>query len=116
MTKNRGMNHPGDRTRCAGRFVKRFGEIPALDQIREPFEKFADVNSRAMEIEPPLQENGDGDDAAGQNRPHQQSALLNVINHAGYPFSLISGIGQAGASPTGRGACATWATTGAREK
>src|SRR6266404_5126979 len=69
-----------------------------------------------MEIEPPLQENGDGDDAAGQNRPHQQTALLNVINHAGYPFSLISRIGQAGPRPTGPGACPTSTMERARER
>src|SRR5437588_12557354 len=48
-----------------------------------------------MQIEKALGEDGNGDDAAGQNRPHEQSALLDVINHGGYLLSSFSRAGQA---------------------
>ena len=35
-----------------------------------------------MHIKEPLGENSDGNDATGHNRPHQQAALLDVIDHA----------------------------------
>ena len=39
------------------------------------------MNRRAVQIEESLCENRDGNDAAGQNRPHEQAALLDVIDH-----------------------------------
>src|SRR5437763_16935187 len=51
-----------------------------------------------MEIEKALQEDRDGDNAAGQNRPHEQPALLDVINHEGYLLSVFLGSGQATAT------------------
>jgi hypothetical protein len=36
-----------------------------------------------MQVEKALSEDSDGDNAAGQNRPHEQTALLDVINHGG---------------------------------
>lgn len=36
-----------------------------------------------MEVEKALSEDSDGDNAAGQNRPHEQTALLDVVNHGG---------------------------------
>src|SRR5437016_10582429 len=84
------MNTARDRAGRAGRFVQRFGEIPALDQIRKSFQEFADVDGSAMQIEKALGEDSDGDNAAGQNRPHEQSALLDVVNHGGYLLSSFS--------------------------
>jgi len=52
-----------------------------VNEIRQSFQKFADVNSSAMQVEKALSENSDGDNAAGQNRPHEQTALLDVVNH-----------------------------------
>src|SRR5260370_29921049 len=43
-----------------------------------------------MQIEKALGEDSDGDNAAGQNRPHEQSALLDVVNHGGYLLSSFS--------------------------
>ena len=34
-----------------------------------------------MQIKETLSEDRDGNDAAGQNWPHQQTALLNVVDH-----------------------------------
>src|SRR5437899_1003275 len=36
-----------------------------------------------MQVEKALKEDCDADNAAGQNRPHEQPALLDVINHGG---------------------------------
>jgi len=62
--------------------MERFGEVAPLHQVGETLEKFSDVNRRAMKIEKPLGENGDRDDAANQDRPHEQTTLLDVIDHA----------------------------------
>src|SRR5260370_13056001 len=43
-----------------------------------------------MQIEKALGEDSDGDNAAGQNWPHEQSALLDVVNHGGYLLSSFS--------------------------
>jgi hypothetical protein len=45
-------------------------------------EKFADVNRSAVKIKKPLRKNTDRDDAANQDRPHEQTTLLDVIDHA----------------------------------
>jgi hypothetical protein len=37
-----------------------------------------------MEVEEALGEDGDRNNAAGQNWPHQQPTFLNVLNHAGF--------------------------------
>src|SRR5204863_3181855 len=87
VPQERGMNHPSDRTGRAGRFVQRFGEVASLNQIRKSLQKFANVNGSAMEIEKALQKDRDGDNAAGQNRPHEQPALLSVINQWWLSFS-----------------------------
>jgi hypothetical protein len=62
--------------------MKRFGEIGALKKVRETLEKFANVNGGAMQIEQPLGENRDGDDAARQDGPHEQATLLDVVDHS----------------------------------
>jgi hypothetical protein len=59
-----------------------FGEILPLHQIRQTLEKLADVNRRPMKIKKPFRKNGDRDDAADQNWPHEQTTLLDVIDHA----------------------------------
>jgi len=61
--------------------MQRLGEVAPLHQIREPLQELTDVDGRAMQIEEPLGEDGDRDDAASQNRPHQQTALLDVVDH-----------------------------------
>ena len=79
-----GMNDARDRPRCAGRFVQRFGEIAALNEIGKPLQEFADVDGGAMEIKEALGENRDRHDAADQDRPHEQPALLDVIDHGNF--------------------------------
>jgi hypothetical protein len=37
-----------------------------------------------MKVEEALGKDGDRNDAAGQNWPHQQPTFLNVLNHAGF--------------------------------
>jgi hypothetical protein len=39
------------------------------------------VDRRSMQVKEALGEDGDRNDAASQNWPHQQTAFLNVINH-----------------------------------
>ena len=63
--------------------MERFREVAPRDQVRQPLQKFAHVNGSAVKIEQPLGENGDRDHAADQDRPHEQTALLDVIDHAG---------------------------------
>jgi hypothetical protein len=62
--------------------MQRLGEIAALNQIGKSLQEFTNVDSGAMQIEKPLRENADGNNAASQDRPHQQTALLDVIDHA----------------------------------
>jgi hypothetical protein len=58
-----------------------------------------------MQVKEPLGKNRDGNNAAGQNWPHQQTALLDVINHGDCPFSSFSATGQA---VSGRGRYGAW--------
>jgi hypothetical protein len=46
------------------------------------------VNRSSVKIKQALGKDGDRDDAAAQNWPHQQSALLDVIDHAGFCNAL----------------------------
>ena len=75
------MNDPCDWPGRARGLMECFGKIPPRDEIGEPLKKLADMNRRAMEIEQPLREDSDRNDAADQNGPHQQSTLLDVIDH-----------------------------------
>ena len=61
--------------------MQRLGEVASLYQVREPLQELTDVDGRAMQIEKPLCKDSDCDDAASQNRPHQQATLLDVIDH-----------------------------------
>jgi hypothetical protein len=61
--------------------MERFREIAALDEIRQALEKFAYVNGSAMQVKEPLCEDSDGDHAANQDGPHEQAALLDVVDH-----------------------------------
>src|SRR5205807_8933980 len=54
------------------------------------------MNGGAMKIKKALQENRDGNDAAGEDRPHEQPTLLDVINHGGYSLSAFLRPEQAG--------------------
>jgi hypothetical protein len=40
------------------------------------------VDCRPVQVKETFGKNGDRNDAAGQNRPHQQTAFLDIINHA----------------------------------
>jgi len=40
------------------------------------------VDRRPVQVKQPFGKNGDRNDAAGQNRPHQQAAFLDIVNHA----------------------------------
>jgi hypothetical protein len=62
--------------------MQSFCEIAPLHEIGKPLQEFPDVNRSAVKIKEPLCENGDRDDAADQNRPHEQTTLLDVIDHA----------------------------------
>jgi hypothetical protein len=61
--------------------VQGFGKIAALDQIGQAFQELAHVNGRAMQIKEPFRDNGNRDDAANQDGPHQKPALLEVFDH-----------------------------------
>ena len=82
MPDDGGVNNPRHRARRAGAFMQRFGEVAPLHEVGETLEEFADVNRRAMKIKESFRENGDRDDAADQDRPHEQTTLLDVIDHA----------------------------------
>src|SRR5215831_14865589 len=83
MVNDGGVNDTGDRTGSASGFMERFGEVAALDKIGETLEEFADVDGGAVEVKETFSEDGDGDDAAGENGPHEQATLLDVIDHVG---------------------------------
>ena len=76
--------------------MQRLGEVSTLDQVGEPLQELADVNRRAVQIEKSLCENRDGNDAAGQNRPHEQAALLDVIDHLELSLAAFGGPGKRG--------------------
>ena len=69
--------------------MKRFCEIASLNEIGKSLQELAYVDSGAMEIKEALGEDGDSDDAAGQNRPHEQAALLDVVDHLGMSFKRL---------------------------
>src|SRR6266567_2201285 len=75
-----------------------FSEITAANKIRESLQKFAHMNCGTMEVKEALGKDRDRDDATAQNWPHQQSALLDVFNHAGF-VALFSDCGK----PTTKG-------------
>src|SRR4029077_17470924 len=81
VPKKRSVNNTRDRTRRSRRLVQCLGEIAALNEIGKTLEKFSDVNRRPMQIEKAFRENRDRYDTAGKDGPHQQSPLLDVINH-----------------------------------
>ena len=56
-------------------------EIAALDEVGKSLEKFTHVNGGAMQIEEPLRDHCDRDYAASQDGPHEQAALLDVVDH-----------------------------------
>ena len=101
MPDDRGVNDARDRSRRAGRFMQRLGEIAPLDEIGEPLEELADVDGGAMQIEEPLGENSDGNDAASQDGPHQQAALLDVVDHADFVLAAFAARGKPGAGRHG---------------
>jgi hypothetical protein len=61
--------------------MERFGEIAALKEIRKSLEKFTDVNRGAMQIEQPFRKDRDGNDAAREDGPHEETTLLDVVDH-----------------------------------
>src|ERR1051326_300571 len=64
------------------------GEIAAPNEVRQSFQEFTNMNASAVQIKEALGKHSYRDDAAAQNRPHQQSALLDVIDHAGFCNAL----------------------------
>ena len=76
------VNDARDGTGGAGAFMQRLGKVAPLHQVRKALEELADVNGRAMKIKKTFRKNGDRDDAAGQDGPHEKTTLLDVIDHA----------------------------------
>jgi glucose-6-phosphate-specific signal transduction histidine kinase len=64
------------------------GEITTSNKIRKSLQELAYVNRGTMQVEQAFGENSNRDDAAAQNWPHQQAALLDVINHADFSNAL----------------------------
>src|SRR5439155_13398686 len=94
MPDNCGVNHARHRPGCAGGFMQGFGKIAALDQVGQPLQELAHVNGGAMQIKKPFRDHGNRDDAANQDGPHQQPALLEVFDH-GPPSSAFWASSQA---------------------
>src|ERR1700758_4818816 len=67
-----------------------FCKIATLNEVRKAFEKFPHLNGGAMQIEKSFSEDGNGDDATSKNRPHEQAAFLDVINHARFLVCIVS--------------------------
>src|SRR5437899_5560869 len=72
------------------------GEIAALKKIRKALEKLAHVDAGAMQIQKPLGENRDGNDAACQDGPHEQSTLLDVVDHSLFVLTAFGAHGKPG--------------------
>ena len=64
--------------------MQRLSEIATPNQVRQSLQEFADMNAGAVQVKEALGKNSDRDDAAAQDWPHQQSAFLDVIDHAGF--------------------------------
>jgi len=75
------MNHSRDWARRPGRLMQCFSKIAPPDDIRKAFQKFPDVNCCSVQVEQAFEKNGNGDDAARQYWPHQQTAFLDVVDH-----------------------------------
>src|SRR6478752_9730497 len=84
------MNHSRHRAGRAGGLMQTLSEISTADQVRESFQKLAYMDGRAVKIKKTLRKNSNRDNAADQNWPHQQSAFLDVINHAEFCTSLCA--------------------------
>jgi hypothetical protein len=56
-------------------------EIAALENIREAFQEFSDVDCRAMQIKEAFRKDTDRNNATGQDWPHQQATFLDVVDH-----------------------------------
>ena len=82
MANDRGMNNASDGPRCAGTFMECFSEITPLHKIRKPLEEFTDMDRRPVKVKKPFRKNGNSKDAADQDGPHEQTTLLDVIDHA----------------------------------
>src|SRR5207247_3802776 len=62
--------------------------------VGQPLQELAHVNGGAMQIKKPFRDHGNRDDAANQDGPHQQPALLEVFDH-GPPSSAFWASSQA---------------------
>src|SRR5205814_7597371 len=69
-------------------FMQCLGEITTSNKIRKSLQELAYVNRGTMQVEQAFGENSNRDDTAAQNWPHQQAALLDVINHADFSNAL----------------------------
>jgi hypothetical protein len=76
------MDDTRDRSGRARTFVEGLGVIVPLHKIRKPLEEFTDVDRRSVKVKKPFRKNGDSKDAADEDGPHEQTTLLDVIDHA----------------------------------
>jgi hypothetical protein len=68
--------------------MKCLSEIAPTNQIRQSLQELAHINRSAVKVEEAFGKDRNRDDATAQNGPHQQSALLDVINHVGLSSAL----------------------------
>jgi len=56
------------------------------------------VDRRPVQVKEAFGKNGDRNYAAGQNRPHQQAAFLDIVNHATF-LDLFAEGGKSSGAP-----------------
>ena len=72
-----GMDDPGDRSGGAGAFMERLGVVAVADQIAQAVQEIFHIDLAAVEMEIAFQCDGNGQQAATKEQPHQRSAFEN---------------------------------------
>jgi hypothetical protein len=81
MPDNGRVNNARDWSRRAGRFMERFREVAPLHEVGKTLEELAHVDGSPMQVKEPLGKDRHGNHAANQDGPHEQAALLDVVDH-----------------------------------
>jgi hypothetical protein len=68
--------------------MKCLSEIAPTNQVRQSLQELAHMNRGTVKVEEAFGKDRNRNDATAQNWPHQQSALLDVINHVGFSSAL----------------------------